>query len=178
MSWPRLEGRRGADYLQSCRSYGPADPQPELAQRGRGDRHRGGRTARAGGVEGVDALRQPARGGQPGKRNRLRKLTVRWLSTHGIRFDQVRIDVVGLVYEGADGAPSSTSGEWTGRAARSPVLGRVGGSGRPCGRGGHRQRTGRDDPGRPADTALGLPAVQCRPFPRQGSWQLSRFAAG
>jgi putative endonuclease len=36
------------------------------------------------------------------KRNRLRKLTVQWLNTHGIRFDQVRIDVVGLVYEGAD----------------------------------------------------------------------------
>jgi putative endonuclease len=37
------------------------------------------------------------------KRNRLRKLTVQWLNIHGIRFDQVRIDVVGLVYEGADG---------------------------------------------------------------------------
>jgi Holliday junction resolvase-like predicted endonuclease len=37
------------------------------------------------------------------KRNRLRKPTVQWLNTHGIQFDQVRIDVVGLVYEGADG---------------------------------------------------------------------------
>ena len=37
------------------------------------------------------------------KRNRLRKLAVRWLTAHGVRFDQIRIDVVGLLYEGTGG---------------------------------------------------------------------------
>jgi putative endonuclease len=37
------------------------------------------------------------------KRARLRKLAVQWLNAHGVRFDQVRIDVVGLVYEGTGG---------------------------------------------------------------------------
>jgi putative endonuclease len=37
------------------------------------------------------------------KRSRLRKLAVQWLNAHGVRFDQVRIDVVGLVYEGTGG---------------------------------------------------------------------------
>jgi putative endonuclease len=37
------------------------------------------------------------------KRARLRKLAVLWLNAHGIRFDEVRIDVVGLVYEGTGG---------------------------------------------------------------------------
>jgi len=37
------------------------------------------------------------------KRTRLRKLAVQWLNAHGVRFDQVRIDVVGLVYEGTGG---------------------------------------------------------------------------
>jgi putative endonuclease len=37
------------------------------------------------------------------KRARLRRLAVLWLNAHGIRFDQVRIDVVGLVYEGTGG---------------------------------------------------------------------------
>ena len=37
------------------------------------------------------------------KRRRLRRLAVLWLNAHGIRFDQVRIDVVGLVYEGTGG---------------------------------------------------------------------------
>jgi putative endonuclease len=37
------------------------------------------------------------------KRNRLRKLAVRWLCAHGVRFEQIRIDVVGLVYEGTGG---------------------------------------------------------------------------
>ena|SRR5258708_743591 len=31
------------------------------------------------------------------KRSRLRRLAVRWLTAHGVRFDQVRIDVVGIV---------------------------------------------------------------------------------
>ena len=37
------------------------------------------------------------------KRIRLRRLAVRWLIAHGIRFDQIRIDVVGLLYEGTGG---------------------------------------------------------------------------
>jgi len=37
------------------------------------------------------------------KQRRLRKLAVRWLSAHGVRFDQIRIDVVGLLYEGTGG---------------------------------------------------------------------------
>jgi putative endonuclease len=34
---------------------------------------------------------------------RLRRLAVQWLNAHGIRFDQVRIDVIGLLYEGTGG---------------------------------------------------------------------------
>ena len=30
------------------------------------------------------------------KRNRLRRLAVRWLAAHGVHFDQVRVDVVGV----------------------------------------------------------------------------------
>ncbi len=37
------------------------------------------------------------------KRARLRRLAVRWLNAHGVRFDQIRIDVVGLLYEGTGG---------------------------------------------------------------------------
>jgi putative endonuclease len=37
------------------------------------------------------------------KRSRLRRLAVQWLNAHGVRFDQVRIDVVGLTYEGTGG---------------------------------------------------------------------------
>jgi putative endonuclease len=37
------------------------------------------------------------------KRARLRRLAVQWLNAHGIRFDQVRIDVIGLLYEGTGG---------------------------------------------------------------------------
>jgi putative endonuclease len=37
------------------------------------------------------------------KRARLRRLAVQWLNAHGVRFDQVRIDMVGLVYEGTGG---------------------------------------------------------------------------
>ena len=37
------------------------------------------------------------------KRVRLRKLAVQWLNAHGVRFDEIRIDVVGLVYEGTGG---------------------------------------------------------------------------
>ncbi|MBV9449598.1 MAG: YraN family protein [Streptosporangiaceae bacterium] len=37
------------------------------------------------------------------KLRRLRGLAVEWLNAHGVRFEQVRIDVVGLVYEGTGG---------------------------------------------------------------------------
>ena len=37
------------------------------------------------------------------KRSRLRRLAVRWLIAHGVRFDQIRIDVVGLLDEGTGG---------------------------------------------------------------------------
>jgi putative endonuclease len=37
------------------------------------------------------------------KRARLRRLAVRWLTAHGVRFDQIRIDVVGLLRDGAGG---------------------------------------------------------------------------
>jgi putative endonuclease len=37
------------------------------------------------------------------KRRRLRRLAVRWLNAHGVRFDQIRVDVVGLLYEGTGG---------------------------------------------------------------------------
>jgi putative endonuclease len=37
------------------------------------------------------------------KQARLRRLAVRWLTAHGIRFDQIRIDVVGLLHDSAGG---------------------------------------------------------------------------
>lgn len=37
------------------------------------------------------------------KLTRLRRLAAQWLNAHGIRFDQIRIDVVGLLYEGQGG---------------------------------------------------------------------------
>jgi putative endonuclease len=37
------------------------------------------------------------------KVRRLRKLAVGWLNAHGVRFEQIRIDVVGLLYEGSGG---------------------------------------------------------------------------
>jgi putative endonuclease len=37
------------------------------------------------------------------KHRRLRRLAVHWLNAHGIRFEQIRIDVVGLLYEGTGG---------------------------------------------------------------------------
>ena len=37
------------------------------------------------------------------KQRRLRRLAVQWLTAHGIWFDQIRIDVVGLLRDGADG---------------------------------------------------------------------------
>jgi putative endonuclease len=37
------------------------------------------------------------------KLRRLRRLAVLWLIAHGIRYDEIRIDVVGLIYEGTGG---------------------------------------------------------------------------
>jgi putative endonuclease len=37
------------------------------------------------------------------KRLRLRRLAAQWLSAHGVRFDQIRIDVLGLLRDGSDG---------------------------------------------------------------------------
>lgn len=37
------------------------------------------------------------------KRARLRRLAVQWLNAHGARFDQIRIDVLGLLYEDSGG---------------------------------------------------------------------------
>ena len=37
------------------------------------------------------------------KQQRLRRLAVAWLNAHGIRFEQIRVDVVGLVRDGSGG---------------------------------------------------------------------------
>jgi putative endonuclease len=37
------------------------------------------------------------------KRRRLRRLAAQWLAAHGVRFDQIRIDVVGLLRDGGEG---------------------------------------------------------------------------
>jgi putative endonuclease len=37
------------------------------------------------------------------KQRRLRRLAAQWLSAHGVRFDQVRVDVIGLLRDGDDG---------------------------------------------------------------------------
>ena len=37
------------------------------------------------------------------KRRWPRRLAAQWLSAHGIRFDRIRIDVLGLLCDGADG---------------------------------------------------------------------------
>jgi putative endonuclease len=37
------------------------------------------------------------------RQNRLRRLAIQWLNAHGVRFGQVRIDVIGLLYEGSGG---------------------------------------------------------------------------
>ena len=37
------------------------------------------------------------------KRRRLRRLAAQWLAAHGVRFDQVRIDVIGIICEGTGG---------------------------------------------------------------------------
>lgn len=39
----------------------------------------------------------PAEAISRAKRNRLRRLAVRWLVAHGVLFDEVRVDVLGLV---------------------------------------------------------------------------------
>ena len=37
------------------------------------------------------------------KRLRLRRLAAQWLSAHGVRYDQIRIDVLGLLCDGTGG---------------------------------------------------------------------------
>jgi putative endonuclease len=37
------------------------------------------------------------------KRSRLRRLAAQWLSAHGVRYDQIRIDVLGLLRDGSGG---------------------------------------------------------------------------
>ena len=37
------------------------------------------------------------------KQRRLRRLAAAWLNAHGIRFEQIRIDVLGLLYEASGG---------------------------------------------------------------------------
>jgi putative endonuclease len=37
------------------------------------------------------------------KIRRLRRLAILWLNAHGVRYDRVRVDVVGLLYEGTGG---------------------------------------------------------------------------
>ncbi len=37
------------------------------------------------------------------KRNRLRRLAVRWLTAHGVHFDGVRIDIVGVTRDASGG---------------------------------------------------------------------------
>lgn len=38
-----------------------------------------------------------------GRRNMMRRLGARWLAAHGMRFDRIRIDVVGLLQDGTGG---------------------------------------------------------------------------
>jgi putative endonuclease len=37
------------------------------------------------------------------RRNLLRRLAVRWLSEHGTRYEQIRVDVIGLAWKGPGG---------------------------------------------------------------------------
>jgi putative endonuclease len=37
------------------------------------------------------------------RRSRLRRASVRWLADHGRRYDQIRVDVIGLIREGGGG---------------------------------------------------------------------------
>jgi putative endonuclease len=101
-------GRTGeqaaADYLESCglrildRNWRSADGEIDIVA---AERHvlvvcevKSRTSARYGSpLEAVSRV----------KLGRLRKLAVQWLNAHGVRFDQVRIDVVGLVYEGTGG---------------------------------------------------------------------------
>ena len=49
------------------------------------------------------------------KRARLRRLAAQWLAAHGIRFDQIRIDVLGLLRDGAEHRPARLA--WVGLAS-------------------------------------------------------------
>lgn len=42
----------------------------------------------------------------------MRRLGARWLAKHGMRYDQIRFDVVGLLQTATAGSPSSMSRRW------------------------------------------------------------------
>ena len=101
-------GRSGeqaaAEYLESCglrildRNWRCADGEIDIVA---GDRQALGVCevkSRSGTCYG-----SPLEAVSRAKRARLRRLAVQWLNAHGVRFDQVRIDVVGLEYEGTGG---------------------------------------------------------------------------
>jgi putative endonuclease len=53
----------------------------------------------------------------PRKHSRLRRLAVRWLAAHGVRYDEIRIDVVGVL--------RAAPGEFTIEHVRGVEAGRV-----------------------------------------------------
>jgi putative endonuclease len=93
-----------AEYLQSCglrildRNWRSADGEIDIVA---AERH----VLVVCEVKSRSGLRygSPLEAVSRAKRSRLRRLAVQWLNAHGVRFDQVRIDVVGLVYEGTGG---------------------------------------------------------------------------
>jgi putative endonuclease len=60
------------------------------------------------------------------KHGRLRRLAVRWVAAHGVRYDEIRIDVVGVLraapgeftIEHIRGASAGRAGGWAGGRAR------------------------------------------------------------
>ena len=81
------------------------------------------RAAGTGRLRGEDPLghqvRHAAGGVTRNKRARLRRLAAQWLVAHGVLFDEVRIDVIGLVKDKSGSSRSSTSGGWA--RCRSPA---------------------------------------------------------
>ncbi|MGH3190297.1 MAG: YraN family protein [Streptosporangiaceae bacterium] len=51
----------------------------------------------------VKSALEPLEAVSRARRARLRRLAVQWLNAHGVLFDRVRIDVIGLIYEGTGG---------------------------------------------------------------------------
>lgn len=48
---------------------------------------------------------------------RLRGMAAAWLNAHGVRFDQVRVDIIGLVWEGSGGYTTEHIRGWTSAVA-------------------------------------------------------------